>query len=85
MAKKPVVLALDLGGSNVRWAVVSRQGDILARWEKATASLTEQDSIIQGLTEVMLASAEEARSQGVDVMWGVDPKSLPDGTRYWRL
>jgi glucokinase len=67
MAKKPVVLGLDLGGSNVRWAVVSRQGDILARWEKTTASLTEQDSIIQGLAELMLASAEEARAKGAEV------------------
>jgi len=80
MAKKPVVLALDLGGSNVRWAVVSRQGDILGRWEQATASLTEQDSIIQGLTEVMLASAEEARSQGAEVQaagFGVPGRVLP--------
>ena len=58
---KPVVLALDLGGTNVRWALVDRQGDILARWEKTTATMPEQASLINGLAEMMLSSGEEAQ------------------------
>lgn len=80
MAKKPAVLALDLGGSNVRWAVVSRQGDILGRWETVTASLTEQESLIQRLAEEMLASAEEARKMGAAIKaagFGVPGRVLP--------
>jgi glucokinase len=80
MAKKSVVLALDLGGSNARWAVVSRQGDVLGRWEQATASLAQEDSLIQRLAEMMLASAEEARAQGVEVQaagFGVPGRVLP--------
>jgi glucokinase len=80
MAKKPAVLALDLGGTNVRWAVVSRQGDILGRWEKTTASLTEQGPVIQGLAKVMQASAAEARTKGAEVQaagFGVPGRILP--------
>jgi len=80
MAKKPAVLGLDLGGTNVRWAVVNRQGDILGRWEAATASLTEQESLIQGLADEMLASAEEAKGKGAEVQaaaFGVPGRVLP--------
>jgi glucokinase len=80
MAKKPVVLALDLGGTNVRWALVGRQGDILEKWEKATAALTEQDSLINGLAEVMQAAAAEALNRGAEVAavgFGVPGRVLP--------
>jgi len=80
MAKKPAVLGLDLGGSNVRWAVVSRQGDILGRWEKPTASLTEQESFIQELADEMLAAAAAARKKGAEIQaagFGVPGRVLP--------
>ena len=80
MAKKPVVLGLDLGGTTVRWALVSRQGDILDRWEKSTASLTDQGSLIQGLAEVMQASAEAAKTKGSEIQAagiGVPGRVLP--------
>jgi glucokinase len=80
MGKKPVVLALDLGGTNVRWAVVSRQGEILGKWEKATATMPDQESLCKGLAEVMLASAEEARTKGAEIQAagiGVPGRILP--------
>ena len=80
MVKKPVVLALDLGGTNVRWALVGRQGEILEKWEKATADLTEQESLINGLAEVMQAAGEEARGKGAEVQaaaFGVPGRVLP--------
>jgi glucokinase len=80
MAKKPVVLGLDLGGTNVRWALVGRQGEILEKWQKATAALTEQESLINGLAEVMLAAAEGARARGAEVQaagFGVPGRVLP--------
>ncbi len=81
MAKKPVVLALDLGGTNVRWALVNRLGDILGRWEKATGTMPDQESLINGLAEVMLAASQEARSQGAEVQaaaFGVPGRVLPE-------
>jgi glucokinase len=80
MAKKPVVLALDLGGTNVRWALVDRQGDILARWEKTTASMPEQGSLMNGLAEMMLSSREEAHQKGAEIQaagFGVPGRILP--------
>ena len=81
MAKKPVVLALDLGGTNVRWALVDREGDILWKREKATASMPDQEALISGLAEIMLASAEEARASGAEVQaagFGVPGRILPE-------
>jgi glucokinase len=81
MAKKPVVLALDLGSTNVRLALVSRHGDILGRWELATASMPEQEILISGLAEAMLAAEKEARRQGVEVQaagLGVPGRILPE-------
>jgi glucokinase len=80
MGKKPVVLGLDLGGTNVRWAVVSRQGEILGKWEKRTADMPDQDSLINGLAEVMLASVEEARTTGAEIQaagFGIPGRILP--------
>jgi len=80
MAKKPVVLALDLGGTNVRWALVSRQGDILGRWERTTASMPEQEILISGLAGGMLAAAGEAQAKGAEVQavgLGVPGRVLP--------
>ena len=81
MAKKPVVLALDLGGSNVRWALVSRQGDILGRWEQATATMPDQEALINGLAKAMLAAEKDARAQGAEVQaagLGVPGRILPE-------
>jgi glucokinase len=80
MGKKAVVMALDLGGTNVRWALVSRQGDILGRWERMTATMPDQETLINGLAEVMLTAAETARTEGTEVQaaaFGVPGRVLP--------
>ncbi len=80
MATKPVVLALDLGGTNVRWALVDQQGDILGKWEKTTATMPEQGSLINGLAEMMLSSQEEAQTKGAEIKaagFGVPGRVLP--------
>jgi glucokinase len=77
---KPVVLALDLGGTNVRWALVDRQGDILGKWEGTTAAMPEQGSLIKGLAEMMLSSQEEAKAKGAQIQaagFGVPGRVLP--------
>jgi UDP-N-acetyl-D-galactosamine dehydrogenase len=55
----------------------------------ARGDLTDLDAIILAVPhEELLPLARElvaATPLLVDVLWGIDPQSLPDGTRYWRL
>lgn len=81
MATEPVVLAVDLGGTNVRWAVVNKQGEILGRWERATASMPEQEVMITTLAKELLASermAKERQTQVRAVSLGVPGRILPE-------
>jgi glucokinase len=80
MAKKAAVLGLDLGGTNVRWALVDRQGCILEKWKKATADLTEQESLIQGLAEMLHDAGRHANARGAEIAaagFGVPGRVLP--------
>ncbi len=43
------VLGLDLGGTNVRLALVSPEGKILTRWERATAKTPDQAALVAAL------------------------------------
>ncbi len=67
MARQPVVVGIDLGGLNVRLALVSRTGEILARWERATATMADADSLIQTLAADLTACGDEARTRGLDL------------------
>jgi glucokinase len=81
MAKKPVVIAVDLGGTNMRWALVDRQGKILGRWERATATMPDQEALINTLAAELLTSGKEATSQGAEVKavgLGVPGRVLPE-------
>jgi UDP-N-acetyl-D-galactosamine dehydrogenase len=55
----------------------------------ARGDLTDLDAIILAVPHAELLSLAgelvHATPLLVDVLWGVDPHSLPDGTRYWRL
>lgn len=80
MAKKPAVIAVDLGGTNLRWALVDRQGAILGRWERITASMPDREAIINTLAAALLASGREAESQGAEVKaagLGIPGRILP--------
>jgi glucokinase len=67
MAKAPSVVGIDLGGTNVRLALVSPGGEIIARWERATASMPNGDSLVNTLAEDLLNCSREAHSRGCDV------------------
>ena len=47
--KEPAVVGIDLGGTNVRLALVSPQGKILSRWERATATMPDQAALVATL------------------------------------
>ncbi len=46
---EPAVVGIDLGGTNVRLALVSPQGKILSRWERATATMPDQAALVAAL------------------------------------
>ena len=51
--------------------------------------LTSLDAVILAVRhEVLIPLTRELMGQVpvlVDVMWGIEPESLPEGVRYWRL
>jgi len=65
--KDPAVVGIDLGGTNVRLALVSSQGKILCRWERATASMPDQPALVSTLAADIAIAGEEARSQGSEI------------------
>jgi glucokinase len=68
--KEPVVLSIDLGGTNVRLAQVNQQGQILARWERATASMPDRATLLASLAADLTAAAQDAQGQGREVKGG---------------
>jgi glucokinase len=65
--KNPTVVSIDLGGTNVRLALVSPQGKILSRWERATATMPDQQALVSTLAADLAIAGEEARSQGWEI------------------
>ena len=58
---EPTVVGIDLGGTNIRLALVSPQGKIISRWERATASLPDQATLGAGLAADLTQAGEAAR------------------------
>jgi glucokinase len=67
MAKKAAVVGVDLGGTNLRLALVSAAGEILARREQGTPASSPRDALISTLARELAAWGEEARSRGVTI------------------
>jgi glucokinase len=65
--KDPAVLGIDLGGTNFRLALVSLEGKILSRRERATASMPDRAAMLSTLAADLSLAGEEARSQGREV------------------
>lgn len=55
-ATTPLVIGIDIGGTNIKIGLVDRQGNILGRHRVATASLSRQPkAFLQGLSEILLS------------------------------
>ncbi len=63
MTKEPVVVGIDLGGTNCRWALVNREGGILGRWETSTNTMPDQKALIAALAADLAGCQEEALSR----------------------
>jgi glucokinase len=78
--KDSAVMGIDLGGTNVRLALVNPQGQILSRWERATASMPDQAALVSTLAADLTKAGETARDQGWEIKGvgiGVPGRVLP--------
>jgi len=76
----PAVVGIDLGGTNVRLALVSLQGKILSRWERATASMPDQAALVSTLAADITTAGQAARDRGLEIKGagiGVPGRVLP--------
>jgi glucokinase len=81
MSKETLVIAVDLGGTNMRWALVDRQGTVQGRWERTTASMPDQEAIINTLADELLSSGRRASSERGEVRavgLGIPGRILPE-------
>ncbi len=67
MAKDPMVTAIDLGGTNVRLALVNLAGELVYRRERVTASMPDQESIIKTLAADVAACGDKAQTRGYEI------------------
>jgi glucokinase len=67
MAKETAVVGIDLGGTNVRLALVAPKGEILARWERATATMPDLAAMLATLAEDLRLIGAKARSRRLDL------------------
>jgi glucokinase len=67
---EPAVVGVDLGGTNVRLALVSPQGKILSRWERATATMPDQAALVAALASDLAQAGETAREGGWEIKAG---------------
>lgn len=82
--KEPVVVALDLGGTNARLALVDCHGRILARWEWATATMPDQEAMVATLAADLTVCQEKAAELGGEIRgmgMGVAGRVLPQEGR----
>jgi len=78
--KDAAVVGIDLGGSNFRLALVSLQGKILYRRERATASMPDQAALVAALAADLIKAGEAARDRGWEIKGagiGVPGRVLP--------
>jgi glucokinase len=82
--KDPVVAGIDLGGTNFRLALINKPGQILSRWERATATMPDQAALIATLAADLLAAVQTAKEQGGEFVGagiGVPGRVLPQEGR----
>jgi glucokinase len=78
--KDPVVVGIDLGGTNFRLALVSPQGKILFRLERATASMPDQAALVAALAADLAKAGAAAGDRGWEIKGaglGVPGRVLP--------
>jgi len=67
MTKDAAVVGIDLGGTNLRLALISPSGQILARWERATATMPDQEAMVATLAQDLAVCGAEAHSRHAEI------------------
>jgi glucokinase len=78
--KDSAVVGIDLGGTNVRLALVNSEGTILSRWEWATAETPDQPALVAALAAELAKAGDTAREKGWEIKSagiGVPGRVLP--------
>jgi glucokinase len=84
MSKDSLVVALDLGGTNARLALVDSNGQIMARWAWATATMPDQEALLATLAADLGVCQEKAAELGAEIKGmclGVAGRVLPQEGR----
>lgn len=79
---KEIVLAVDLGGTNLRMAAVDREGNILYRTKHSTPKSERAEDIVSAVTEAAIECLEAVKKEGWIKAFGAAlPATLnaPDG------
>jgi glucokinase len=63
-------VGIDLGGTNVRLALVNPQGKILFRRERATATMPDQAALVAALAADLIQADAAARESGWEIQAG---------------
>ena len=65
LVMKTIVLACDLGGTNVRMAAIDREGQILYRTRRETPKSDRADEIVRTIVEQANECIEATKSEGI--------------------
>jgi len=61
---KEIVLATDLGGTNLRMAAIDRDGEVLYRTKRETPKTTRADEIVSAIVEAAEECRQTVKAQG---------------------
>jgi glucokinase len=64
---EPAVVGIDLGGTNVRIALVDLEGRIVSRWERATAAMGDQAGLVATLAADLTQAGTAAGEGGWEI------------------
>ncbi len=73
-----IVLATDLGGTNLRMAAVSEAGDILFRTRSKTPATRSREEILELITELARECKNEVGSSGEIIAFGIAAPAVID-------
>jgi glucokinase len=76
-----LILAADLGGTNMRMAVVSPEGDVIHRARRATPNSGDKADVVEALVEIATECIAESRQKGEVVSFGVAVPAVVDSKR----
>ncbi|MDH5380376.1 MAG: ROK family protein [Cyclobacteriaceae bacterium] len=75
---KQLAIGIDLGGTHIKYALVSKEGDVLWEGKKPTEAEKGRESMIQRLAECVMDAKESAKTIGEVACVGIGTSGLVD-------